>query len=142
MMHDALQMSNLTSRFYACLDARDYDGVIACCADDAVWHRRGQPVTGHAAIRKALASRPLDFHTGHIVTNVIVEQASDTEGRVMFYMAGHPYNGEVPDGQYVPLPHAHILAAYCDTMRKVGNRWFISEKKLVRTLYQDAQKLR
>ncbi len=141
VLPDPWQMSNLTSRFYECLDSRNYEGVIECFSDDGIWFRRGGHVAGHAAIRRALAERPADFHTGHLVTNVRVEQISENEGHVLFCMSGYPYHGAIHPGTYVAQPAAHIVADYRDTMRKINGRWVITEKKNVRTAFKDAQHL-
>lgn len=138
---DAVQMLNLTARFYAELDDRNYDGVLSCMASDGVWVRRGAEVVGHEAIAAALRSRPENFHTRHLVTNLQVEQVDDTHGSVTFYMMGHPHIGEIPAGTYVPIPHPHILAVYRDTMVKRDGRWFIAEKRPLRTAYKDDLKL-
>lgn len=138
---DAWQMSNLTSRFYDCLDSRDYAGVMSCFSENGVWFRRGGQVTGHPAIREALDGRPLNFHTSHMVTNVRVEQSSSTEGAVTFCMTGYPYTGEIAPGKHVAQPGAHIVAMYRDTMQKIGGKWLIVEKKPIRTAYKDEQHL-
>ncbi len=134
-------MSNLTSRFYAELDDRNYEGVLSCMASDGVWVRRGQEVVGHEAIAEALRSRPNNFHTCHLVTNVQVEQFDEEHGRVRFYMTGLPYIGELPPGEYVPAPSPHILALYHDMMVKRDGRWYIAEKRLLRTAYKDSLQL-
>lgn len=134
-------MANLTSEFYGHLDDRNYDAALAAFAEDGVWFRRGAAVTGHEAIREALHARPANFHTRHIVSNVRVYQTGPDAGSVLFYLTGHPYIGDIPDGEFVPLPPAHILATYRDLMRKVDERWVIAEKKLITTGFKDQLKL-
>lgn len=140
-LSDPWQMSNLTSHFYACLDSRDYAGVLGCFAEEGEWFRRGSSVRGTAAITKALANRPANFHTAHVVTNVRVHLTSESEGYVLFYLTGHPHTGDVPEGEHVALPEAHMLTEYRDSMRNVEGRWVITEKRPLRTMYQSHAKL-
>ena len=141
VLPDPWQMSNLTSRFYECLDARDYLGVVSCFAEDGVWFRRGIQVCGHQAIREALDARPPTFHTTHQVTNVRVELSAADEGFVCFCMTGYPYSGKIEAGNYVARPAPHIVATYRDTMRKVRGKWLIVEKRNIRTAFKDGQHL-
>jgi ketosteroid isomerase-like protein len=138
---DPWQMMNLTSQFYAHLDARDYPSVMDCFTEGGEWFRRGSSVKGKNAIEDALAHRPADFHTAHVVSNVRVHQTSDTAGYVLFYLTGHPHHGEIPVGQYVALPLAHMLSEVRDTLHKVGDRWYIAEKRPIRILFQRDAKL-
>jgi len=141
LLSDPWQMSNLTSHFYACLDARDYAGVLDCFAEDGEWFRRGSSVRGTAAITDALAKRPPNFHTAHVVTNVRVHMTTEATGYVLFYLTGHPYTGDVPKDGHVAIPEAHMLTEYRDSMRKVDGRWLIAEKRPIRTMYQSHSKL-
>ncbi len=138
---DTQLMANLTSEFYSHLDDRDYDAALQAFAHDGIWFRRGQQVIGHQAIRAAMASRPRDFHTRHIVSNVRVYQTDADKGRVIFYLTGHPYVGEIAEGSHVPLPQAHIVATYQDAMRREGSRWVITEKRLLTIGFKDQMKL-
>ena len=140
-LDDFIEMNNLTSHFYSVLDARDYPSVIDCFAEDGEWFRRGSSVKGKAAITEALAHRPATFHTAHIVSNVRVHIADGSSGHVHFYLTGYPHHGEIPKGTYLPLPHAHMLTEFRDSMRKVDGHWKITEKRPVRTLYQSDSKL-
>lgn len=138
---DYWEISNLVSHFYAVLDERDYPSVIDCFTDDGAWFRRGSAVKGKAAIEDAMAHRPADFHTAHIVSNVRIHMTDEVNGQARFYLTGYPYHGTIPAGTYVPLPHSHMLTEFQDTMRKVDGRWRIAEKRATRTLYQSDAKL-
>jgi hypothetical protein len=138
---DGVDMANLTAEFYACLDDRDYRAALRCLAPDAAWVRRGVRLVGHDAISKAMHERPADFHTRHLVTNVRVHQSGAHEGTVTFYMLGLPHVGLIPEGEYVPVPHPHILNVYRDTLAKIGGRWLITEKCPLNTAFKDGVKL-
>ena len=137
----AVQMANVTSEFYGHLDDRNYEQALQAFAVDGIWFRRGAAVKGHRAMREAMHARPANFHTRHIVSNVRVYQESPDAGHVLFYLTGHPYIGEIPDGGYVPLPPAHILATYRDQMCRVDGRWVIVEKRLLTTGFKDRLQL-
>ena len=141
LLPDAVRMANLTSEFYSHLDERNYEAAIRSFAVDGVWFRRGAPLIGHGAMREAMRARPADFHTRHIVSNVRVHHESADAGCVVFYLTGHPHVGEIPEGEYVPLPPAHIVATYRDSMRKVDGEWVIAEKRLLTTGFKDQLKL-
>jgi hypothetical protein len=138
---DAVLMANVTSEFYGHLDDRNYEEALKAFAVDGVWFRRGLPVKGHRSMLEAMQARPPNFHTRHVVSNVRVYQESAETGSVLFYLTGHPYIGDIPDGEYAPLPAAHILATYRDSMRKVDSRWMITEKRLLTTGFKDQLKL-
>jgi len=132
-----IRMMSLTSTFYEALDSRDYEQVVSCFAPDGIWWRRGQAVKGLSAIQEALRSRPENFHTCHIVSNVRVLSLSEDEGAVRFYMTGHPFHGDIEKGVYEPIPEPHIIALYEDKMKKVNGVWKISEKKILRTAFKN-----
>lgn len=138
---DAVLMTNLTAEFYNHLDDRNYQEALKAFAEDGVWFRRGAAVKGHQAMLAAMHARPANFHTRHVVSNVRVYQESAESGIVMYYLTGYPYIGAIPDGSHVPLPSAHILATYRDSMRKIANRWVITEKRLLTTGFKDQLKL-
>lgn len=138
---DAVQMANVTSEFYGHLDDRNYLEALKAFAADGVWFRRGANVRGHKAMLEAMHARPTNFHTRHVVSNVRVYQESAESGSVMFYLTGYPFIGEIPDGEYAPLPSAHILATYRDKMRKLAGHWVITEKRLLTTGFKDQLKL-
>jgi ketosteroid isomerase-like protein len=138
---DGVLMANLTAEFYACLDDRDYEGVLRCLTPDAVWVRRAVRLAGRDAISKAMHERPADFHTRHLVTNVRVQQTRPDAGTVTFYMVGLPHVGPVPEGEYVPVPQPHILNVYRDTLARIDGHWLITEKIPLKTAFKDGLKL-
>lgn len=138
---DAVLMANVTSEFYGHLDDRNYEQALKAFSADGVWFRRGAPVKGHHAMLEAMHARPRNFHTRHLVSNVRVYQEGAEAGCVMFYLTGYPHIGDIPDGEYAPLPAAHILATYRDTMRKMAGRWVITDKRLLTTGFKDKLKL-
>lgn len=138
---DGFEMMSLTSQFYEALDSRDYRSVLSCFALDGIWWRRGKPVQGLPAIEDALKSRPENFHTCHIVSNVQVTLSGEQDGAVRFYMTGHPFHGDIPEGGFAPLPEAHVVALYEDRMKKIDGKWKIAEKKLLRTMFRNSMVL-
>jgi hypothetical protein len=57
---------------YALLDSRDYASLTELFAADGVWDRGGRRRRGRAEIAAALAERPEDKRTMHVITNVVI----------------------------------------------------------------------
>ncbi len=65
---------------YSLMDQGRYEETAALFADDAVWVRGGKPVAGREAILASLRQRPENDLSRHLITNVLVELTSGSEG--------------------------------------------------------------
>lgn len=64
---------------YSLMDQGRYEETSALFTEDAVWVRGGKPVAGRAAILAALHQRPETDVSRHLVTNLMIDVASDRE---------------------------------------------------------------
>jgi hypothetical protein len=78
--NDELACQRLAVASYSLMDQGRYEETAALFTNDAVWVRGGKPVAGRAAILASLNQRPATDVSRHIVTNVLVELHSETEG--------------------------------------------------------------
>lgn len=83
-LHAIIGCQQAIHRFYAALDASDFDTVSAALADDGVWHRQGEALRGPAAVKQALAHRPAGRRTAHLVQNLVVDVIDPGQARVQF----------------------------------------------------------
>lgn len=68
------------------LDERRYDALVALMTPDAIWHRQGQRLVGHAQIRGALDARSATQRIRHLVTNLLVLPDGDDTVKCRHYM--------------------------------------------------------
>jgi uncharacterized protein (TIGR02246 family) len=64
---------------YSLMDQGRYEETAALFTEDAVWVRGGKPVAGRQAILDALRQRPETDLSRHLVTNVLVQVASERD---------------------------------------------------------------
>jgi len=131
---DFLEAQRTIHRFFHCLDGREYGGLVALVADDGVWMRQGKELRGPAAVAEALRTRPADFTTIHVVSNLLLD---GDEARLAgtFYATVFAHSGETPDGPIaIALPN--VVAIYDVALRR-GGTWLI-ERLASRRLFQRA----
>lgn len=80
-------------RFFYALDVRDHEGAAAMMAPDGIWHRQGVALKGRAAVLDALAKRPANRRTCHIITNFRVLASGAQHAEVAFYLTA--YEGQL-----------------------------------------------
>jgi hypothetical protein len=81
---DLALCERLTRQFYRALDHRDTATILSLVGNACVWHRAGTPVSGREAIGTALAARPPELLTRHLVCNEIASLLDDDEIEVSF----------------------------------------------------------
>jgi hypothetical protein len=81
--------STLVYQFFGCLDRRDHQFAANLMARYGIWHRQGQVLRGPAAVLAALEERDPARKTCHLVTNLQVEQATQENARVRYYMTAY-----------------------------------------------------
>jgi hypothetical protein len=112
----------LATAVYSLMDKGLYEECAALFAEDGIWVR-GEDVKGPAAIVGALNRRPADQITRHLITNVLVRVASDTEatGTAIFF----PFRGALrPDGT-APSPATVSAGDLTFKFRRGADGWKI-----------------
>ncbi|MDQ8729158.1 nuclear transport factor 2 family protein [Bradyrhizobium sp. LHD-71] len=114
--------TDVANRFFRCLDRRQYDEIAALFASDGAWIRQGVEFRGGAAIVAALAQRPADLATRHLMSNVWVDILTQDTAHVHYDVSVYTQSGTSPPR------HAQILCGI-DWLRRVGDAWRISRKE-------------
>lgn len=118
-----LEIERVLYRFFQALDERRYDDQVTQVAENGTWLRQGKLLTGPDEIRSAMEERPVDFHTAHLISNLIVEPAG-SEALATFVSSVLAHRGEVPEGEHPPVTLAQV-ARYDCTFTKNGAAWRI-----------------
>lgn len=116
------------------VDHRRYDEVAALFTEDGILNRSGQPVTGRAALRAWLDTRPLDVVTRHVCTNFMARQTSPdhAEGFTLFTF----YRTVGDDGMdALPMAGPTALGEYSDRFRLTPAGWRIAHRD-IRVVFQ------
>jgi len=101
------ECQRLSIACYSLMDQGRYDETAALFTEDAIWVRGGKPVAGREAILKVLHQRPATELSRHLVTNVLVELHSDTEGSATACFL--PLRGtKREDGTVAPPPITNV----------------------------------
>lgn len=124
--------TQLTHRFFHCLDERRYDEMLAMMRPDAVWLRQGKRLAGHAQIRAALDERSASQRIRHVVTNGFVEREDAAGADYNAYMLGYRYDDGTP--RQPPLTIAgpvRMLLIKTRFVREAGGAWRIQEMSAI-----------
>ena len=95
-IEEALNCSDLIVRCMRSLDARQYDEVAACFAQNGIWERGGQKLEGPQAVRAALDKRPADLQTQHLVSNMTLDEETDGLVTAEYSVAAYAQRGHAP----------------------------------------------
>ena len=117
--------SSVLSRLFHSLDQSKYDVLVECFALSGTWERQGKLLRGRAEISKALTSRVATLHTIHILQNLLVDEASNQDASVRFYLTVYRHDSASPPPYPVPSPAAVGLCKA--RFEKDGIAWQIKE---------------
>lgn len=113
------------------LDEGEYEGLLSLMTPDAVWHRRGQRLQGHAQIRAALQERSGTQRIRHLVTNVLQRPGSDDEVNISCYLTALKHDdGQVHAGP-VGVRGFFRMARVTTRLVRVDGAWRIAEQAIV-----------
>lgn len=118
-----LAIERALHNFFWALDERRYDDQVAHVAPAGTWLRQGQLLTGPGEIRAALDQRPADFHTAHLISNLVAKPL-DGHAQVTFLATVFAHRGAKPQGQLPPVTPAQI-ARYEATFVETGAAWLL-----------------
>jgi hypothetical protein len=94
---------------------------------DGIWHRQGERLQGHKAVLAALARRPADLVTRHLVTNVEVRFVSAERATARSTVLVFRHEGPVESS--APMSQPHSVLDYDDDLVKQDGRWQIAERR-------------
>jgi 3-phenylpropionate/cinnamic acid dioxygenase small subunit len=89
-----LECRDMVIRCIRALDERDYDAVAASFAEDGVWERAGERLTGPLQVRTALDKRPNDLETQHLVSNMVVDEETDKIVTIRYSLSAFAQRGQ------------------------------------------------
>jgi len=116
--------------FYGALDAGDFELVSAAFAEEGVWHRQGAVLQGPAAVRSALADRPAQRVSAHLVNNLVVIPVSATEASAGYLTLVFRDDGPRADGAPADLGNAYVISWNDDRLQKgADGAWRFMEKR-------------
>jgi hypothetical protein len=95
-------VQKLLTRFFRCLDARDYDKLLALFTDDAVWTRQGTDLT-RDTMPAALAKRPAAMTIRHVLSNFAVDANETDRATCSFMLVVYRHEAGTPSAGPLPL---------------------------------------
>lgn len=124
----------LTS-FFARLDERRYDDLIALFAPDGEWIRHKETLKAGEGILAAMKARPADLAVQHVLTNLLVRghgaDAADARAILTVYL----HRGEVAKGAPAPLAGPATVNVVEASLRR-GESGFQIVRLSARTAFQ------
>lgn len=124
--HEYNTIAAVVYRFFAGLDTRQHAASASLIAKHGVWNRAGTELTGPNAVLAALDKRDPKRQTAHIVTNLFVEDATDTTARVRFYISA--YETHAGDDGKPGAPQFLGVRACIDELVMEDGQWRIQSK--------------
>jgi hypothetical protein len=111
-------------RFFEALDERRYQEVGALIAADGIWLRQGEELRGPTEVSTALAKRPKDLTTLHVVTNLLVDARASDAAQATFCAIVFAHEGET--SSIPPLKGPKQIARYSATIIRQTSDWRFS----------------
>ncbi len=112
--------------FFVQLDARDHDKQWDQMTSDGCWDRGGKQLNSRKAFLAAMAERPRDLTIRHMISNLLVDVASDgTSAVATFNLIVYRYLADRGD-KPAPMSPPSAIAAFTAQMRPEAGRWRIA----------------
>ena len=116
--------------FFDHLDERRYDALLSLMTPEAVWHRQGQRLQGHAQILAALQQRSNTQRIRHLVTNLLQRSAGDDEARFSHYMTALRHDDGALHAGPVAIAGPFRMSLVTTHLVRVAGAWRIAEQAL------------
>jgi hypothetical protein len=121
------QIQQLVLEFYASLDEKRYDDLVALFSEGGSWNRLGEPLVGPEAIRAALATRE-DWLTAHVVSNVRVKLIDSNNAESAQYVTLYRLEGVEPGSGPGPIVPPMGILSHRDRHVRANGSWKIAGK--------------
>lgn len=113
------------------LDERRYDALLSLMAPQAVWHRQGQRLQGHAQILAALLQRSGTQRIRHLVSNLLQRSASSDEAQFSHCMTALKFDdGQVHAGP-VTISGPFSMSFVTTQLLRLDGAWRVAEQAIV-----------
>jgi ketosteroid isomerase-like protein len=113
------------------LDEGRFDALLALMTPDAVWHRQGQRLEGHAQILASLNERSPTTRIRHLATNLLQRSATDDEVHISLYLTALKHDDGQPRSGAVTVRSAFRMAYVTTRLVRVAGAWRIAEQVIV-----------
>lgn len=112
------------------VDFRDYESLVALFAEDGVLDT-GKRLEGRPAIAAALAHRPDELRSRHVLSNIFIDVLSKTEARGISYLTLYRHVGpESLKAGPIAFDGPAAVGHYEDRFVKTAGGWKIARRKL------------
>lgn len=120
------EVERAIAAMYHALDSSDFAYLEAMLTPDGVWHRQGKALKGAGMVRQAMKEREPGARTRHLVTNLLIDKATENEAEARYYMSAFRSDGDAarPKPDQIALPRA--IAFYTVKLARSGDRWLFT----------------
>ncbi|MFY3679211.1 nuclear transport factor 2 family protein [Achromobacter xylosoxidans] len=116
--------------FFHALDTRRHEAAAALMAPDGTWLRQGQLLTGPREVLAALAARPPQRTTCHVITNLRLLEYDGSRAMVGYFLTAYDSDAQVQGG----APRLVAIRDCQDRLAVHGQDWLLAEKRSRRHL--------
>ncbi|MGE0802207.1 MAG: nuclear transport factor 2 family protein [Lautropia sp.] len=126
---DAQACIAVVTRFFANLDASDYQGIQDLMLPDAEWHRQGKVLKPGPGLLDELGKRSLTRTVIHVLTNLDARYTGPDGALVTGYMTAYAYdNGKAIEAP-APLEGPSSIGGVHVDLRRAGGTWRIAKSR-------------
>jgi ketosteroid isomerase-like protein len=118
-----LACERLLIRLFHCLDARDYEGVAACFAEDSLWLRQGKELRGPAQVLNALNERTATIHVHHLLSNIDLRLSGESRANCIAYMTVYRSDTGKPPQLPIAMQGPELVAVCTAELRRGKDDW-------------------
>lgn len=120
----------LSIAYARAVDFRDFDSFAELFAEDGELDA-GQLLQGRQAIAEAIARRPYELRSRHVLSNIFIDVLSATEARGISYLTLYRHHGpESLEGAPVDFQGPAAVGHYEDRFAKTADGWKFKRRKL------------
>ncbi|MBE2278218.1 MAG: nuclear transport factor 2 family protein [Rhodobacteraceae bacterium] len=119
------------NRFFGALDRRDFEAMAAIMTPNAVWRRGGVDLQGREALLAAMAVRPDDRHSCHLLSNQTVTFETQETAVLTFYSVAWVHVGPVDAKGIAPLTMPSSIGDYTARFAKGAEGWQLTDLRSI-----------
>jgi hypothetical protein len=120
----------LSIAYARAVDFRDYDYFVTLFTEDGVLDT-GRPLESRAAIAEALAHRPDELRSRHVISNVFIDVLNEREARGISYLTLYRHIGpESLKSEPIQFDGPAGVGHYEDRFERTDDGWKFKRRKL------------
>jgi hypothetical protein len=117
--------TQVLTRFFNYFDQWRYQDMADLFAEDGVWHRQGQALTGWAAILTALAERSTTQRVRHVVTNLQIDVIDPEQAASLLYVTAYRHDSGAKEAEPPRIRAPFLLLVVPGRLRRAEAGWKI-----------------